>query len=76
MLAPGHGAVFARRDVVEAREFFEDLRAQVAAGMASGKSLDELQKTITLEKYKSWAYYERLRASNIAAAYANLKLYR
>jgi glyoxylase-like metal-dependent hydrolase (beta-lactamase superfamily II) len=76
ILAPGHGSLFARRDVAESREFFEDLRAAVSAGMAAGKSLAELQKTITLEKYKGWAYYERLRASNIAAAYANLKLYR
>jgi len=40
------------------------------------KSLQELQQTITLSKYKEWAYYDRLRASNIAAAYNNLKLYR
>ena len=70
------GTGFAKRDVTEAREFFEDLRAAVSAGMAAGKSLDELQKTITLDKYKTWAYYDRLRTSNIAAAYANLKLHR
>ena len=60
--------------MTEAREFFEDLRAAVSAGMAAGKSLEDLQKTITLEKYKGWAYYDRLRAANVAAAYANLKL--
>ena len=76
VLAPGHGNVFTKRDVTESREFFEDLRAQVSAGMAAGRSLEELQKTITLEKYKDWAYYERLRPANIAAAYANLKLHR
>jgi len=76
VLAPGHGGLFARKDVVEAREFFEDLRAQVRAGMSAGKSLEELQKTITLDKYKDWAYYERLRPSNIAAAYTNLRLFR
>ena len=75
-LAPGHGNVFARRDVTESREFFEDLRAEVSAGMAAGKSLEELKQTITLEKYKGWAYYDRLRAANVAAAYANLKLHR
>jgi glyoxylase-like metal-dependent hydrolase (beta-lactamase superfamily II) len=76
VLAPGHGALFRKSDVVEAREFFEDLRDAVSAGMAAGKSLAELQKSITLDKYKGWANYERLRASNIAAAYQNLKLYR
>ena len=76
ILAPGHGNVFTKRDVTESREFFEDLRAEVSAGMAAGKSLEDLQKTITLEKYKGWAYYDRLRTANIAAAYANLKLHR
>ena len=76
ILAPGHGNVFTKRDVTESREFFENLRAEVSAGMAAGKSLEDLQKTITLEKYKGWAYYDRLRSANIAAAYANLKLHR
>ena len=76
VLAPGHGNTFTKADVVEARIFFEDLKAEVSAGMAAGKSLQELQQTITLSKYKGWAYYDRLRASNIAAAYNNLKLYR
>jgi glyoxylase-like metal-dependent hydrolase (beta-lactamase superfamily II) len=76
VLAPGHGNLFTKADVVEARVFFEDLRREVSDGMAAGKSLQELQQTITLSKYKGWANYERLRPANIAAAYNNLKLYR
>ncbi len=76
VLAPGHGNVFTKKDVVEARTFFEDLRREVSAGMAAGKSLQELQQAITLSQYKDWAYYDRLRAANVAAAYTNLKLYR
>jgi glyoxylase-like metal-dependent hydrolase (beta-lactamase superfamily II) len=77
VLATGHGGVlFTKKDVVEAREFFEDLRAQVRAGMSAGRSLEELQKTISLEKYKDWAYYERLRVPNITAAYTNLRTFR
>jgi glyoxylase-like metal-dependent hydrolase (beta-lactamase superfamily II) len=76
VLAPGHGNLFRKADVVEARVFFEDLRNEVSAGMAAGKTLKELQDAITLSKYKDWAYYDRLRASNVAAAYQNLKLYR
>ena len=72
-LAPGHGALFRKADVTEARQFFEDLQAEVSAGMAAGKSLDELKKTITLEKYKDWAYFARLKEANIVAAYENLK---
>ena len=76
VLAPGHGNVSATRGVSESRELYVYLGAQASAGMAAGRSLEELQKTITLEKYKDWAYYERLRPANIAAAYANLKLHR
>jgi glyoxylase-like metal-dependent hydrolase (beta-lactamase superfamily II) len=76
VLAPGHGNLFKKADVVETRIFFEDLRNEVSAGMAAGRTLQELQQSITLGQYKDWAYYDRLRASNIAAAYQNLKLYR
>ena len=75
-MPPGHGALFTKADVTEAREFFEELRREVSTGMAAGRSLEELQKTIALDRYKSWAFYERLRAANIAAAYQNLKTYR
>jgi hypothetical protein len=77
LIAGGHGAVlFKKSDVTEARQFFEDLASVVSAGMSQGKSLDELKKTIPLDKYKDWAYYQRLREDNIEAAYNNLKTYR
>ena len=72
-LVPGHGVLFKKADVIEARQFFEELRAEVSAGMAAGKTLEELKKSITLAKYKDWAYFDRLREANIAAAYTNLK---
>ncbi len=76
-LAGGHGsALFKKADIAEARQFFEDLQEAVSAGMSQGKSLDELKKTLLLEKYKDWAYYARLREDDIEAAYNNLKIYR
>jgi hypothetical protein len=44
--------------------------------MAQGKSLAELKKTLLLEKYKGWAYYDMLREVDIEAAYLNLEYYR
>lgn len=76
ILAPGHGALFKKSDVTDTREYFEDLVSAVSAGMAAGHSLEELQQTIKLEKYRDWVYYERLLPDNIEAAYNNLKLYR
>ena len=77
ILAQGHGAVlFTKADVTEGREYFEYLRDQVAAGMRAGKSLDELRRTLMLERYKGWANYDRLRVMNIEAAYHNLNTYK
>jgi hypothetical protein len=73
VLVPGHGSLFAKQDVTEAREFFEDLKADVEEGMRAGKSLQELQQSLMLPKYKGWMNYERLRVPNITAAYHNLK---
>jgi hypothetical protein len=44
--------------------------------MAEGKSLAELQKSITLEKYKDWSGYAARRGPTIESAYNNLRLYR
>ena len=44
--------------------------------MSKGMSLDEMRKTITLDKYKDWVNYERLRVWNVEAAYYNLKIYK
>jgi glyoxylase-like metal-dependent hydrolase (beta-lactamase superfamily II) len=77
LLAGGHGDMpFRKADVTEARQFFEDLMTAVDAGIAQGKSLEELKKTITLDRYKDWGFYQRLREDNIEAAYNNLRAYR
>ena len=49
---------------------------EVSAGIRSGRPLEELVKTITLDRYKGWANYERLRRMNVEAAYFNLTRYR
>ena len=77
ILAQGHGQVnFTKADIVEGRQFFEDLRDGVQAGMTAGKSLEEIKKTLLLEKYKTWAYYDLLREADIESAYLNLKTFR
>jgi len=71
-VAPGHGDVFDKAIVTETREYFEYLVAQVSAGIRSGRPLADLKETVTLERYKGWANYERLRRMNVEAAYLNL----
>jgi glyoxylase-like metal-dependent hydrolase (beta-lactamase superfamily II) len=77
VLVTGHGSAFSDKAVVrDTRQFFEDLRAEVAAGMAAGQSLEQLKESVKVERYKDWANYERLRANNVEAAYRNLLTYR
>ncbi len=77
ILVPGHqGIQLTKADVTELRVFFEDLVSTVSAGMSQGKSLDELKRTLTFDKYRSWTGYEQRRAFNIEAAYNNLRTYR
>jgi glyoxylase-like metal-dependent hydrolase (beta-lactamase superfamily II) len=74
-VAPGHGDVFDKAVVTETREYFEYLVSEVSAGIRSGRPLEELLKTITLDRYKHWANYDRLRRMNVEAAYLNLTRY-
>jgi glyoxylase-like metal-dependent hydrolase (beta-lactamase superfamily II) len=77
ILAQGHGLHnFTKQDVIDVREYFEDLRDAVEHGMEQGRSLDELKRSIKLDKYKDWKYYDRLLPDDIEAAYLNLKYYR
>src|SRR5262245_6053374 len=77
ILAGGHGwKTFTRADITEGREYFEYLVREVTAAMQQGLSLDEMRKSVTLQRYKDWANYERLRVWNVEAAYYNLKIYK
>ncbi|HEX4999640.1 MAG TPA: MBL fold metallo-hydrolase [Terriglobia bacterium] len=76
VFAGGHAALGTKADVTAYRQFFEDLVRDVSTGMAQGKSLAELQQTLTMDKYKSWAGYAQRRAPTIESAYNNLKTYR
>jgi glyoxylase-like metal-dependent hydrolase (beta-lactamase superfamily II) len=77
VIVTGHGSALVDQALVrDTREFFEHLRAEVASGMAAGQTLEQLKQNVTLERYKDWANYERLRADNVEAAYRNLQLYR
>ncbi len=77
VLLTGHGAPLLDKTAVrETREYFEYLRDEVSAGLAAGRSLEDLKQHLTLERYKGWANYERLRSYNVEAAYLNLKSHR
>jgi len=67
--APGHGALTDKAHVTLFREYLEELRDRVTAGIAAGQSVEELQESIYMDAYKDWISYEEFRASNIADMY-------
>jgi glyoxylase-like metal-dependent hydrolase (beta-lactamase superfamily II) len=68
----GHGSIGSKDDVSAFRRYLEELRDAVAEGIAAGKTIADLQKSITMEKYRDWANYEAWRAENIAGMYLML----
>ena len=65
IMAPGHGPLGTKADVVAFRIFLEELRADVTRLAREGKSLDDIKKTVTLEKYKDWSGFAQMRDLNV-----------
>ena len=72
MIAPGHGVMGSKADVDDYQRYLEDLLAAVEAGVSAGKTLEELQQSVVLEKYADWSGYDDWLAGNIEAAYNGL----
>ncbi len=69
----GHGPVGTKDDVAAGLAYLQELRAVVLAGLKAGKSIDELKKTVTMNKYKDWQSYESWRALNVQGMARHLK---
>lgn len=65
ILAPGQGNLGTKDDAITARLYLEDLRAQVAAALAEGKTEIQMAREITMESYRDWAQYDTWRALNV-----------
>ena len=59
-VATGHGPLGTSADVTAWRQYFELLRDAVAAGIAAGQSLEEMQQTIEIPEYSHWNGYDWL----------------
>jgi len=81
IIVNSHFEAGTKADVVAYRQFFEDLMAAVSAGIREGKTVEELQKTIRLDKYRNWNGYTQTAVATpsleqaIQSAYANLTRY-
>jgi len=66
---PGHGHVGTRADLVAHRRYREELRAAVAAGIAAGRTVEQLRDSVTMDAFKDWEFYAQWRADNVTGMY-------
>jgi glyoxylase-like metal-dependent hydrolase (beta-lactamase superfamily II) len=69
----GHALAGTRADAEGMLRYLEDISTGVAAGIGAGKSLADIQKTLTLDAYKAWDRYDMLRTEHIAQVYRAVK---
>ncbi len=61
----GDGAVGSKADVVEAREFIQDLQGAIVAEFQKGTHFTKVPQVVKLPKYESWAMYNEWLSMNV-----------
>jgi glyoxylase-like metal-dependent hydrolase (beta-lactamase superfamily II) len=69
----GHALAGTKQDAQQSQRYLEDLATGVAAGVAAGRSLAEIQKSLTLDAYKGFERWDTVREQHIAQVYATLR---
>src|SRR5262245_10950736 len=67
-----HGALGKKVDVTANVRYRDELRAAVAKAIAAGQSVEQAQKSVLMEAYKDWDFYEQQRPQNVAGMYRSL----
>ena len=76
ILAPGHGAMGTKQDVVDHGRYHEDLYNAFVTAVRAGQSLEEMKASITLDEYKDWGSFGNWRELNIEGVHARVVLQR
>ena len=76
ILAPGHGPLGTKADATDHRQYLEDLHSAVLEAARAGQSLEDMQASITLDKYRDWGQYEDWLPMNIEGMYNQVSLHR
>jgi glyoxylase-like metal-dependent hydrolase (beta-lactamase superfamily II) len=69
----GHALAGRKQDALDLQRYLDELATGVAAGVGAGKSLAEIQRTLTLDSYKGFERWDTVRQVHIASVYATLK---
>jgi glyoxylase-like metal-dependent hydrolase (beta-lactamase superfamily II) len=67
--ATGHAMSGTKADVTALRQYFEEVVAGVAAGIAAGQSLEEMQNTLQFESVREWERGESHPPIHVAQVY-------
>jgi glyoxylase-like metal-dependent hydrolase (beta-lactamase superfamily II) len=67
-----HGKLGTKADVTANIRYREELRDAVAKALAAGQTLEQAQKSVTMDAYKGWDFYEQQRPQNVAGTYRAL----
>jgi glyoxylase-like metal-dependent hydrolase (beta-lactamase superfamily II) len=68
----GHALAGTKKDAMESQRYLEDLAKGVASGIAAGRSLADIQKTLTLDAYKGFERWDTARTAHIAFVYGTI----
>jgi glyoxylase-like metal-dependent hydrolase (beta-lactamase superfamily II) len=71
--ATGHALAGTKADVIALREYVEELATGVAAGVAAGRSVKEIQQSLRFDKYKAWERGDVQPPLHIAQVYATMR---
>jgi glyoxylase-like metal-dependent hydrolase (beta-lactamase superfamily II) len=69
----GHALAGTKKDAADLLRYLEDISTGVAAGIGAGRSLAEIQKSLTLDAYKGFERWDTNREAHIAAVFATMK---
>jgi glyoxylase-like metal-dependent hydrolase (beta-lactamase superfamily II) len=69
----GHALAGTKKDAAESLRYLEDISRGVAAGIGAGRSLAEIQKSLTLDAYKGFERWDTTRTAHIEAVYATMQ---
>ena len=69
----GHAMFGTKKDAAMTLQYLEDLATGVAAGIGAGRSLQDIQKTLTLDAYKGFERWDTHRTVHIEQVYEMMK---
>jgi len=72
IISPGHELPGTKEQVIEQRQYMEELIAAVAEGIAEGKTQEELVETVLMTDYDQQIEFELSRAGNVIGVYQTL----